>query len=83
MRNIGFNTKNIYLVNNLNDNYNIDSNNKVLVKKINKRGFDDLLPMFYFIYKKYPVLNKKPILLQLSYFINYELNIYKNNSNKK
>ena len=42
-----------------------------------KRNFNDLLPVFYFIFKKYPILDRKPILLQTSYFMSYNLNIYK------
>ena len=78
-KNCSFNTKNIYIVNSL-ENYldkkiTLPSN---LIRKYNKRGFNDLLSSFYFIYKKFPVLNKKPIILQISYFVSYNLNIYKN-----
>ena len=53
------------------------------MKKYNKRGFNDLLPAFYLSYKKYPTLNRKTILLQISYFMSYNLNIYKNINDKE
>ena len=74
-----FNTKNIYIVQSL-ENYldNKETLPSMLIKKYNKRGFKDLLSSFYLIYKKFPILNKKPIILQISYFVSYNLNIYKN-----
>ena len=77
-----FNTKNIYIVQSL-ENYldNKETLPSMLIKKYTKRGFKDLLSSFYLIYKKFPVLNKKPIILQISYFVSYNLNIYKNRNN--
>ena len=78
-KNSCFNAKNIYIVENIEDY--LDKKNKLpsnLIKSYNKRGFNDLLPAFYFIHKKYPILNKKPIILQISHFMSYNLNIYKN-----
>ena len=75
-KNSCFNTKNIFIVDSL-DNYLDNENPSKLVKKYNKRGFNDLLPAFYLLYKKYPTLNRKTILLQLSYFMSYNLNLYK------
>ena len=75
----GFNTKNIYFVENI-ENY-LDEKSvlpSTLTNSYMKRGLNDLLPVFYFILKKYPILDKKPILLQISYFMSYKLNIYKN-----
>ena len=81
----GFNTKNIYFVENI-ENY-LDEKSvlpSTLTNSYMKRGLNDLLPVFYFILKKYPILDKKPILLQISYFMSYKLNIYKNiNENDK
>ena len=78
-KNCGLNTRNIYIVDNI-ENYLDDKNNLPLhlSKSYNKRGFNDLLPAFYFIFKKFPILDRKPILLQISYFMSYKLNIYKN-----
>ena len=76
--NIGFNTKNIYVISDF-DKCDFINDNNAIIKKKAKRGFNDLLPVFYFIYKKYSILNKKPILLDISYFMSYELNIYKDN----
>ena len=79
-----FNTKNIYIVDSL-DNY-LENEKELpskLMKKYNKRGFNDLLPAFYLSYKKYPTLNRKTILLQISYFMSYNLNIYKNINDKE
>jgi hypothetical protein len=75
-KNSCFNTKNICIVDSL-DNYPDFIYPSKLVKKYNKRGFNDLLPAFYLLYKKYPTLNRKTILLQLSYFMSNNLNIYK------
>ena len=75
----GFNTKNIYFVENI-ENY-LDEKSvlpSTLTNSYMKRGLNDLLPVFYFILRKYPILDKKPILLQISYFMSYKLNIYKN-----
>ena len=75
----GFNTKNIYFVENI-ENY-LDEKSvlpSTLTNSYMKRGLNDLLPVFYFILKKYPILDKKPILLQISYFMSYKLNIFKN-----
>jgi len=77
-KSIGFNTKNIYIVDNLDEYINIKNNlPSYLMNSYIKRSFNDLLPIFYFIYKKYPILDRKPILLQTSYFMSYNLNIYK------
>ena len=83
-KNYGFNTKNIYIVDNI-DKYLDEKNNlpTTLYKSYIKRGFNDLVPVFYLIYKKYPILDKKPVLLQISYFMSYTLNIYKNISNSE
>ena len=83
-KNYGFNTKNIYIVDNI-DKYLDEKNNlpTTLYKSFIKRGFNDLVPVFYLIYKKYPILDKKPVLLQISYFMSYTLNIYKNISNSE
>ena len=78
-KNYGFNTKNIYIVDNI-EKY-LDEKSvlpTILYQSHIKRGFNDLIPVFYFIYKKYPILDKKPVLLQISYFMSYTLNIYKN-----
>ena len=63
-KNYGFNTKNIYIVDNI-DKYLDEKNNlpTTLYKSFIKRGFNDLVPVFYLIYKKYPILDKKPVLL--------------------
>ena len=77
-KSIGFNTKNIYIVDNLDEYINIKNNlPSYLMNSYIKRSFNDLLPIFYFIFKKYPILDRKPILLQTSYFMSYNLNIYK------
>lgn len=77
-KSIGFNTKNIYIVDNLDEYINIKNNlPSYLMNSYIKRNFNDLLPVFYFIFKKYPILDRKPILLQTSYFMSYNLNIYK------
>ena len=78
-KNYDFNTKNIYIVDNI-EKY-LDEKSvlpTILYQSHIKRGFNDLIPVFYFIYKKYPILDKKPVLLQISYFMSYTLNIYKN-----
>ena len=77
-KNCGLNTRKIYIVDNI-ENYLDEKNNlpSHLMKSYNKRGFNDLLPAFYFIFKKFPILDRKPILLQISYFMSYKLNIYK------
>ena len=41
-----------------------------------KREFEMLTPFFQFVFKKRPILNKKPILLHISYFLSYNLNVY-------
>ena len=75
--NIEFHTKNIYIVRDLKDY--IDENKNFKTKKIDtyrKRGFDTLLPFYDYIYKKQPILNKKPIILQVSYFLSYDLEVH-------
>lgn len=80
-KNIEFHTKNIYCVNSLKDFMDENKNIPTTTLKVyNKRGFDTLLPFFNFVFKKKPILNKKPILLQVSYFLSYNLNVYGNNN---
>jgi hypothetical protein len=63
-KSIGFNTKNIYIVDNLDEYINIKNNlPSYLMNSYIKRNFNDLLPVFYFIFKKYPILDRKPISL--------------------
>lgn len=75
--NIMFHTKNIYYVNSLAD---FVDENKIIptttFTSYNKRTFDNLFPFFNYIYRKQPILNKKPIILQVSYFLSYKLNVY-------
>ena len=75
--NIEFHTKKIYFVNELSEYLD---ENKIIptksVKTYNKRGFNLLVPLFTYIHKKQPILNKKPIILQISYFLSYILNVY-------
>ena len=76
-KSVEFHTKNIYYVKSLKDYKN---ENKIIptttFNSYNKRGFDTLIPFFEFVQNKYPILNKKPILLQISHFLSYNLNIY-------
>ena len=75
--NIMFHTKNIYYVKSLADF--IDENKAIpttTFTSYNKRGYDTLFPFFNYIYRKQPILNKKPIILQVSYFLSYKLNVY-------
>ena len=75
--NIMFHTQNIYYVNSLAD---FIDENKIIptttFTSYNKRGYDTLFPFFTYIYKKQPILNKKPIILQVSYFLSHKLNVY-------
>ena len=75
-KSVGFHTKNIYYVKSLSDYMKED---KIIptstFTSYNKRGFNDLIPFFQFV-SKYKDLNKKPILLQISYFLSYNLNVY-------
>ena len=75
--NIMFHTKNIYYVNSLAE---FVDENKIIptttFTSYNKRGFDNLFPFFNYIYRKQPILNKKPIILQVSYFLSHKLNVY-------
>ena len=75
--NIMFHTKNIYYVNSLAD---FVDENKIIptttFTSYNKRSFDTLFPFFNYIYRKQPILNKKPIILQVSYFLSHKLNVY-------
>ena len=75
--NIEFHTKNIYYVKSLKEyiyeNKYIPTTTLTTYKK---RGFDTLVPFFDFVYKKKPILNKKPIIVQISYFLSYNLNVY-------
>ena len=76
-KNVEFHTKNIYYVNSLNEY--IDEKKPITTTTFtsyNKRGFDTLIPFFDYIYKKKPILNKKPIILQVSYFLSYKLNVF-------
>ena len=76
-KNIEFHTKNIYYVKSLKEY--IDENKYIPTTTLTtykKRGFDTLVPFFDFVYKKKPILNKKPIIVQISYFLSYNLNIY-------
>ena len=75
--NVMFHTKNIYYVNSLADF--IDENKIIPTTTFTsyiKRGYDTLFPFFNYIYRKQPLLNKKPIILQVSYFLSYKLNVY-------
>ena len=75
--NVGFHTKNIYYVKSL-SNY-MDENKIIPTTSFTsyiKREFQMLTPFFQFVFKKRPILNKKPILLQISYFLSYKLNVY-------
>ena len=76
-KSVEFHTKNIYYVKSLKDYIN---EHKIIpttsFNTYNKRGFDSLIPFFEFVHNKYPILNKKPILLQISHFLSYNLNIY-------
>ena len=75
--NIEFHTKKIYFVKSLAD-YTEENKNFPTTKihTFRKRGFDTLLPFFDYIYKKKPILNKKPIILQVSYFLSYILEVH-------
>ena len=75
--NVMFHTKNIYYVNSLADF--IDENKIIPTTTFTsyiKRGYNTLFPFFNYIYRKQPLLNKKPIILQVSYFLSYKLNVY-------
>ena len=76
-KDVEFHTKNIYFVKELKDF--VDEEKIIPTTSLttyNKRSFNVLLPFFDYVYKKKPILNKKPILLQVSYFLSYNLNVY-------
>ena len=77
IKHIEFHTRNIYFVKDLNDY--IDDN-KIIpttsLKTYIKRGFNNLVPFFSYMIRKQPILNKKPIIVQISYFLSYNLNVY-------
>ena len=76
-KDVEFHTKNIYFVKELKDF--VDEEKIIPTTSLttyNKRSFNVLLPFFDYVYKKKPILNKKPILLQVTYFLSYNLNVY-------
>jgi len=76
-KSVEFHTKNIYFVKELKDF--VDEEKIIPTTSLttyNKRSFNIVLPFFDYVYKKKPILNKKPILLQVSYFLSYNLNVY-------